>query len=181
MACAVSTGALSGIHVSIHASLIATPSPSKIAPLTTIFVALLSTLAVMSTAQRQASCGNGPMVCEVVILLVIVVPDSLDTHRGGVASAQHDVELVAEHLVVDGFIQAEARDQTLACSLVRNALENRVVFKQRIAGEIHLRHQALRIHVAEHREVDVRRTPCLVMVAPRIRARLDRDETIAAV
>src|SRR5450830_974471 len=108
IACALSSGALSGIQDSTQASLMATPSPSKIAPLTTIFGALLSTVAVMSTAQRQASWGKGPMVCEVVILLVMVFANSLKTHRRGVASAQHDVEFIAQHLVVDGLFQAEA-------------------------------------------------------------------------
>src|SRR5450830_441477 len=105
MACALSSGALSGIQVSTQASLMAAPSPSKTAPLTTICGALLSTLAVMSTAQRQASCGNGPMVCEVVILLVIVFSNFLSFHRRGVASAQHDIEFIAQHLVVHGLFQ----------------------------------------------------------------------------
>eukprot|EP01022_Parablepharisma_sp_SALTPOND_P016942 TRINITY_DN2599_c0_g3_i6.p1 TRINITY_DN2599_c0_g3~~TRINITY_DN2599_c0_g3_i6.p1 ORF type:complete len:1173 (+),score=341.22 TRINITY_DN2599_c0_g3_i6:1282-4800(+) len=103
-----------------------------------------------------------------------------DTHGRGVAAAQDDVEYVAEHLVVHRFVQREARDQALAGSLVGDALEDRVVVEQRVVGEVHLRHQALRIDVAEQREVDMRRAPGLVVVAPGIRAGLDADETIAA-
>src|SRR5437868_3741742 len=83
-----------------------------------------------SAAHCQASCENGPTVWEVVILLMVV---SLQAHRGGVASAQDDVEFVAQHFRADRVFEAEARNQALARRFVRDALEDRVVVEQRVA------------------------------------------------
>ena len=47
-------------------------------------------------------------------------------------------------------------------------------------GEVHLRDQPLGERGPEQREVDVRRTPGVVVVAPRVGARLDRREAVAA-
>jgi hypothetical protein len=52
---------------------------------------------------------------------------------------------------------------------------------QRIALEVHLRDEPLRKSRAEHREVDVRRSPAVDVVPPGIRARLDGAEGIVAV
>src|SRR5690606_24165294 len=51
---------------------------------------------------------------------------------------------------------------------------------QRIALEIHLGDQALRETAAEDREVDVRRTPVVRTIRPRIRTRLNGAEPVAA-
>src|SRR5450830_1092753 len=180
MAWALSSGALSGIQVSAQASLMASPLPSKMQPLTVICGAALSTLAVNSTAQCQASCGKGPMVCDVVILLVMMV-FALDTHRGRIATAQNDVEFIAEHLVVHCFFQTETRNQAFTRSDVGHTLEDRIKVEQGIVGEIHLRHQTLGIDIAEHRKVNMRRTPGLVMITPGIRARFDGHKTVTAI
>ena len=49
-----------------------------------------------------------------------------------------------------------------------------------VAREVHLGDQALGERRAEQREVDVRGTPGVVVVAPRVGARLDRHEPVAA-
>ena len=61
-----------------------------------------------------------------------------------------------------------------------NARVHRIVLEQRIAGEIHLRHEPRRERRPEQRKMDVRRPPRVVVVAPRILAGLDRDEAVAA-
>ena len=52
--------------------------------------------------------------------------------------------------------------------------------KQRVAGKVHLRDQALRERPAEQREVDVRGPPGVGVIAPRVGAGLDRDEPVPA-
>ena len=69
----------------------------------------------------------------------------------------------------------------LARGRVAHRLEDRVVREERVAGEVHLRHEPLGERPPEDREVDVRRPPGVVVVAPRIGAGLDRDEAVAAV
>ena len=51
---------------------------------------------------------------------------------------------------------------------------------QRVAGEVHLRHEPARERRPEQGEVDVRRPPRVGVVAPRVRAWLDRDEPVDA-
>ena len=64
--------------------------------------------------------------------------------------------------------------------VLRRALENRVERQQRVAREVHLRDEARAEMVAEQREVNMVRTPRVRVIAPRIRARLDRQKAIAA-
>ena len=52
--------------------------------------------------------------------------------------------------------------------------------EQRVAGEVHLRDEPLGERAPEDREVDVRRSPGVLVVAPRVGAGLDRDEAVAA-
>src|SRR5207237_2936805 len=48
------------------------------------------------------------------------------------------------------------------------------------AREVHLRDEPLRERTPEEGEVDVRRTPSVVVVLPWVGAGLDRDEAVAA-
>ena len=73
----------------------------------------------------------------------------------------------------------EARDHPLARLLVAHRVEDRVIGEERIAREVHLRHEALRERPAHQREVDVRGAPGVVVVAPRVRPGLDREEAVA--
>ena len=75
----------------------------------------------------------------------------------------------------------KARDHALARALVTHRVEDRVVGKQRVVREVHLRHEPLHEGATEQREVDVRRPPGVVMVAPRVRSRLDRREAVASI
>src|SRR5476649_488556 len=108
-------------------------------PLMVMVAAVVSSwpAALASTAHCQAACENGPMVCEVVMWLMRIAP--LNAHGRGITAAQHDIEFIAQHLVAVGVFQAVAGNQALARGQVRDALENRIVVEQRIAGEVHLR------------------------------------------
>ena len=76
--------------------------------------------------------------------------------------------------------QSNADTRRLRAAFVRDAGEHRVVRQQRIAREVHLRHHAREERLAEEREMDVRRPPGVVVVAPGILARADGDEAVAA-
>ncbi len=76
--------------------------------------------------------------------------------------------------------QVEAGDHAIAASRIRHRHEDRVLLEQRVAGEVHLRHQPLQELVAEEREMDVAGTPRVEVVAPRVGSRLDRHEAVAA-
>ena len=75
----------------------------------------------------------------------------------------------------------KTRDQTLLGAGVRYAVVDRVIFQQRVAGEIHLRDQSRQHAGAKQREVDMRRAPRVVVVAPRVGAGLDGLELVPAV
>src|ERR671915_60675 len=100
--------------------------------------------------------------------------------RGGLATSQHHVELVRERPLRHRFTEVESGDHPLPVPRVAHRVEDRVLEEQRIAREVHLRHQARGERVTEQGEVDVGGTPGVGMVLPRVRARLDRDEAIAA-
>ena len=96
----------------------------------------------------------------------------------GVASRppQHDVEAVAERPLRLGGVERERRDQAPAGWFCGNRIEDRIEGEQGIAGKVHLGHQPGQEAAAEHREVHVRRPPGILVVPPRIGARLDGQE-----
>jgi hypothetical protein len=71
-------------------------------------------------------------------------------------------------------------DQSCA-AICRHQSLDRIVGEQRIAGEIHLRHDARDERMTEHREVDMSRPPRILMIAPWIRTRLDGHEPVVTV
>src|SRR4051812_31308157 len=124
---------------------------------------------------------NGPTVCDGVIPLSISLPCTLVVlHRRGVLAAQHDVEAVAQRPFGLGVLQIERRDHPRPRLLVRHRIEDRVERKQRVGREIHLRHQSRDEGMAEHREMNMRGTPGVVVIAPGIGAGLDGDEPVVA-
>ena len=95
-------------------------------------------------------------------------------------AADHEVEPVAERPLRLCQAEVERRHHALPRARVGNRLQHRIVRKQRIVGEEHLRDQPRQERRAEDREMDVRRTPGVRMVSPRIGAGLDRRETVAS-
>src|SRR5436309_4082124 len=100
--------------------------------------------------------------------------------RGRGTTPQHDIPAVSERPLRYGRLGIEARYEPLAAGLIRDRLQDRIPHHQRVAREIHLRRQSTSEQVAEEREMDVRRSPRVAMILPRIGAGLDRDEAIAA-
>src|SRR3569623_538429 len=124
---------------------------------------------------------NGPTVCDGVIPSGFTESCTLlGLHGGGVLAAQHDVEAVAQRPFGLGILEIERRDHAHPRLLVRDRVENRIEREQRVAREIHLRHQAGDEGMTEHREMDVGGAPRIVVIAPGIGAGLDGDEAIIA-
>ena len=126
---------------------------------------------------RDRSAKNGPTVWPGVggrrhVLLL---------EGRGRRAGEHDVPAVAGAPLGLGDVVVVGRHQPLAGLRVDDRLVDRVEGEQRVAGEVHLGDQPLGEVGAEQREVDVRRPPGVVVVAPRVRARLDGRERVAAV
>src|SRR5690242_3093510 len=98
----------------------------------------------------------GPTVCDGVSAGESVIVPIL-RRRG--APADDDVEAVAEGPVGLGQLEVEGAHEPRARGRVADRLEDRVELEQRIAREVHLRHEPLREGAAEERQVDVVRPP----------------------
>src|SRR6266849_862777 len=94
--------------------------------------------------------------------------------RCRVATAKDDVPPVGECPFRLGGFWIESRNEQVATPGITDRVEDRVERPERVAREVHLRHEPARELGAEQREVNVRRTPSVGMVAPRIGAGLDR-------
>ena len=99
----------------------------------------------------------------------------------GAAAGEHDVPAVAGAPLVLGDVVVVGGDQAVAGRRVGDRLVDRVEREERVAREVHLGDQPLGEVGAEQREVDVRRPPGVVVVAPRVGAGLDGGEPVAAV
>ncbi len=88
-------------------------------------------------------------------------------------AAQHDLVLEHQRVVRIAGRRHVARDQPLARGGIRHRVQDPVLPVQRLAREVHLRHQARQPHLAEDREMDVRRAPPAVLGRHRVGARLD--------
>src|SRR2546423_4634024 len=98
---------------------------------------------------------------------------------GGRRTVQHDVPAIAQRPLRDGQLVVIRGDQPSPRSTVGHRLQDRVVSEQWIAGKVHLRDQPLDERGTEQREVDMRGTPSVHVVTPRIGARLDRGEAVS--
>ena len=112
---------------------------------------------------------------------IVSVPLKLVLEQRLLAAAQHDVELVGEHVERHRGAEVEGGDQALGGRAVGDAEHHRVAPDQRVALEVHLGDQPLREAGAEHREVDVGRAPGIEEVAPGVGPGLDGAEVVVAV
>src|SRR5690554_6651565 len=94
-------------------------------------------------------------------------------HPGALGSSQNDVKGVAGVPLVAGDRVVIGCHQTVTSLLIGDALIDRIQSKERIAWEIHLRDHPLREIGTEQREVNVRWTPGIMVVLPRVRGRLN--------
>src|SRR5207247_7026668 len=87
----------------------------------------------------------GPTVCDGVEAFrpPVVASDDLRATSLMRDPVEDDVELVGERPVVLAGVHAEAADHQLAQLRVAHGIEDRVVRKQRVRREVHLRDEAL--------------------------------------
>src|SRR4051812_20229973 len=102
-------------------------------------------------------------------------------HRRGLASAQHDVEAITQSMEWHSRLPVQNRNEALAGRLVRCAVKNRVEGQQRIAWKKHLRDQSGCKGRTKYREMNMCRTPGVVMVAPWIHSRSNCDKPVATI
>src|ERR1700685_2425703 len=98
----------------------------------------------------------------------------------GLAAAQNDVESKTKRPFGLRDLQIKSRNQPLPGLFNGYLLINRVVGQKWVAGEIHLSDQARNECGSEERKMNVRRTPCIVVVFPRVRTGFDGNKLIAA-
>src|SRR5208337_1082994 len=126
-------------------------------------------------SQARPMLKYGPTVCEGVVSPLI---SSL--HGSGVAATQHNIKAEAECDLRCRRGPVEDRDEPLARGFGRHTVVNRVEFEKGITGKVHLRDEACGERGTKNGEVNVPRAPGVVMIAPRIRAGTNGDETVAA-
>src|SRR5918997_4127771 len=165
----------SACQVSITPSGTDAPAPSRTTPEMRIAPGVPSGTTRCPSVQVSPMDRNGPTVCDGVSRSLMGLLE-----RGLLAAAQHDVPAVGERPLRPGGLQVERRDHALASLRVRDRVEDRVLVEQGVVREVHLRDEPLGESVAEQREVDVGRAPRVVVVAPRVGARLDRGERVLA-
>jgi hypothetical protein len=97
-----------------------------------------------------------------------------------VTPADHDIKSEAEGVLTHGGFPVEIGDQAVTRFFIGSAIKNGIERQQRVAGKIHLGDKASGEGRTEHREVNMRGTPGVVMIAPRIRTGTNSDETEVA-
>src|SRR3984957_14138257 len=119
---------------------------------------------------------KGPTVCDGVCSGLISA-----CSWSPVAATQYEGESIAQCVIGNSNFDVECCYQPFARGMVRDAVKDRIESHQRIARKIHLSNQSSGETRTEKAEVNVIRPPRIVMIAPRIRTRLDRCEAVGAV
>ena len=122
---------------------------------------------------------KGPTVCDGVTPAG-TAPYPSDSKRRSRSAPAARCPAIPKRPVRLGQADIEGRDETLPRLLIGYRVEDRVQREQRVGREVHLGDQPLGERAAEQREVDVRRPPGVVVIAPRVGPRLDRDEPVPA-
>src|SRR6188472_3993528 len=154
------------------------PLPSVTEPWTWIASGSSDATAYRESGSARTMWRNGPTVCDGVSGGGSATAAVLE--GGAIGAAQDDVEAEAERPLRHRRLVVVVGHHRRSRSL-RDRVVHRVLEEQRIVGEVHLRHEALRERATEHGEVDVRRAPGVGVVAPRVGAGADRGEAVAAV
>src|SRR5271167_807037 len=168
-------------QISTTASLTGLPSPATMRP-----ARLMRSPPTPAAARSTTTDGAkpmltyGPTVCDEVVSWLMTASAAGRFHRRRVATAQHDVVAKRKSGVGQRRLPIEAGDHAPTCPVVGHAVVHRIVFEKRIAGKVHLGHQALHQAHAKQREVQMRRPPRVVVVTPRIGTRTDGHEAVAA-
>src|SRR5467141_2789618 len=163
-------------QISTRPSLTPMPSPSSSRP----SIATRSPLAPRAAMLRVVSQSSPMWRYGPTVWLPLAYRLMSARHRRGNAATQHDVEAVRQRPFRNGVLPVEHRDQANARFLVGDRVVHRVVLQQRVSRKIHLRDHTREERGSKQREMDMRRAPGVVVVAPGILARPDADEAIAA-
>ena len=124
----------------------------------------------------SAGLKKGPTVCDGVCSGLI---SAWSWSR--VAATKYKVKSIAECVFGNSNFDIKCCYQPFARGTVGDAVKDRIKSQQRIARKIHLSNQPSGETRTEQAEVNVIRPPRIVMIAPRIRTRLDGHEAIRAV
>src|SRR5437867_8648033 len=111
---------------------------------------------------------------------MVVVSSSLVPFRlkwCSIGSPHHNVPSITQRPLLFRNAVVVQSDQALSCSFRRHRIHDRIKRVERVVLEIHLRHQTRQHCWSENREMNVRRTPCIRMVLPRISSWTNRQET----
>src|SRR6267143_2020141 len=163
-------------QISTRPSLTPMPSPSSSRP----SIATRSPLAPRAAMLRVVSQSSPMWRYGPTVWLPLAYRLMLTPRRRGIAATQHDVEAVGERPFRNGVLPVERRDQANTRFPVGDRVVHRVVLQQRVSRKIHLGDHAREEGGSKQREVNVRRAPGVVVVAPGILARPDADETVTA-
>src|ERR1700692_1103151 len=126
--------------------------------------------------QSKPMLKKGPTVCEGVEWAGI-----LEFPGWGVAPPKHDIKAKAEREIGFRAQPVERGNQAPARGFFVHAVKNGIEFEERIARKIHLGDQAGGKRGAEEGKVNVLWAPGVVMIFPRISARANGEEAVAAV
>src|SRR5580700_9973 len=99
----------------------------------------------------------------------------------GLAPTQYKIESISECIFGNSHFNIKLGYQPFARKTVRDAVEDRIESQKRIPVKIHLSNEASGETRTKQTEVNMIRPPGIVMIAPRIRARLHRHEAVRAV
>ena len=133
------------------------------------------------SSHARAMCRNGPTVCDGVSGRRVMSSSARAPRTASRPSRAARCRTRSRAPTPAAVVaEVEPAHQSLPRGRVRDGVEDRVVGEERVVREVHLGDQPLGERPAEQREMDVRRPPGVVVVAPRVGARLDGREPVAA-
>src|SRR5215471_14824193 len=100
--------------------------------------------------------------------------------RSCAVAAKHNIETKANCEFRFGCRPIKCCDQTRTGGRVLNAFENRIKDKQRVAWKVHLRNEPGENAGSKKRKVNMRGTPCVFVISPRVCAGLYGNKAIVA-
>src|ERR1700722_8011784 len=133
----------------------------------------------LSPEYGNARWKKGPTVCPGVQANSTMV--TVWFSPGSRAAGQHDVPPVTGRVLGLSQVMVVGGDQPLARNGIHDGLVDGIQTEQRVARKVHLGDQTLGESGSEHREVNVRRTPGILVITPWVGTRLDGQKAIRSV
>src|SRR5580693_840090 len=133
----------------------------------------------LSPGCANAQWKKGPTVCPGVQANSGMV--TVGFGPGWPAAGQYDVPPVTGRVLGLSQVMVIGGDQPLARNGVHDGLVDGIQSEQRVARKVHLGDQTLGESGSEDREVNVRRTPGILVISPWVGTRLDGQKAIRSV